>query len=49
MINIMKRKIVKSRVSRFSCAKVEAGRNELGFGTAIDESMSCCCVFSRHG
>ena len=40
-------KIVKSRVSGFSRAKLEAGRNGLGLCTATDESKSCCCVFSR--
>ena len=44
---IMTRKIVKSRVSGFSRAKLEAGRNELGLCTARDESKSCFCVFSR--
>ena len=38
------RKIVKSRVSGFSRGKtIEEGRNELGFCTARDESMGCCC------
>ena len=40
-------KIVKSRVSGFSRAKLEAGRNGLGLCIARDESKSCCCVFSR--
>ena len=40
-------KIVKSRVSGFSRAKLEAGRNGLGSCIARDESKSCCCVFSR--
>ena len=40
-------KIVKSRVSRFSRAKLEAGRNGLGLCIARDKSISCCCVFSR--
>ena len=59
-IMMMSRRVVKSRVSGFSLGKREAGRNidiiiiiysrnELGFYTARDESMSCCCVFSRHG
>ena len=42
---MMTPKIVKSGVSRFSCSKLEAGRNVLGFCTAADESMSV--VFSR--
>ena len=37
-------KIVKSRVSGFSRAKLETG---LGSCIARDESKSCCCVFSR--
>ena len=49
MMMNMTRKIVKSRVSGFSRGNLEAGKNELGFCTARDESMSCCCVFSRHG
>ena len=32
-------KIVKSRISGFSCGKLEAGRNELGLCTAIDMSL----------
>ena len=36
------RKIVKSRMSRFSRGKLEAGRNELGLCTARYESKSCC-------
>ena len=36
MMNMMTRKIVKSRVSPFSRAKLEAGRNGLGFCTAMD-------------
>ena len=40
-------KIVKSRMSRFSRGKLEAGRNGLGLCTARVESKSCCCVFSR--
>ena len=35
-------KIVKSRRSRFSRGKLEAGRNELGLCTARYESKSCC-------
>ena len=35
-------KIAKSRVSGFSCGKLEAGRNELGLCTARYESKSCC-------
>ena len=48
-IRMMTRKVVKLCVSGFSRGELEAGRNELGFCTARDESMSCCCVFSRHG
>ena len=40
-------KIVKSRVSGFSRAKLEAGRNGLGSCIARDQSKRCCCVFSR--
>ena len=40
-------KIVKSRVSGFSRAKLEAGRNGLGSCIARGESKSCCCVFSK--
>ena len=39
---MMMTKIVKSRVSRFSRGKLEAGRNELGLCTARYESKSCC-------
>ena len=43
MVKIMMTpKIVKSRVSRFSRGKLEAGMNELGLCTARDESKSCC-------
>ena len=35
-------KTVKSRMSGFSCGKLEAGRNELGLCTARYESKSCC-------
>ena len=35
-------KIVKSRMSGFSCGKLEAGRIELGLCTATYESKSCC-------
>ena len=35
--------MVKSRVSAFSRGKLEEGRNELGFCSARDESMGCCC------
>ena len=38
---------MKSRVSGFSRAKLEAGKNVLGLCTARDESKSCCCVFRR--
>ena len=40
-------KIVRSRASGFSRAKLEAGRNGLGSCIARDESKSCCSVFSR--
>ena len=40
-------KIVKSRVSGFSRAKLEAGRNGLDSCIARGESKSCCCVFSK--
>ena len=42
MMMMMTRKIVKSRMSGFSCGKLEAGRNELGLCTARYESKSCC-------
>ena len=47
MMNNYNTKIVKSRVSGFSRAKLEAGRNGLRSCIARDESKSCCCVFSR--
>ena len=47
MMNNDYTKIVKSRVSGFSRAKLEAGGNVLGLCTARDESKCCCCVFSR--
>ena len=40
-------KIVKSRVSGFSRAKLEAGRNELCVQIGISLYKSCFCVFSR--
>ena len=39
-------KTMKSRVSGFSHAKLEAGRHGLGLCIVRDESKSCCCVFS---
>ena len=41
MMMMMTPKIMKSRVSRFSRGKLEAGRNELGLCTARYESKSC--------
>ena len=46
MKNMMTRKIMKSRESRFSRGKLEAGRNEVGLCTARDESIKLLlCVF----
>ena len=47
MMMMITRKSPKSCVSRFSRAKLEAGRNGLGSCIARDQSKSCCCVFSR--
>ena len=41
MMNLMTRKIVKSRMRGFWCGKLEAGMNELGLCTARYESKSC--------
>ena len=40
MKNMMTPKIVKSRMRRFSCAKVEAGTGKLGLSVGRDHSKS---------
>ena len=37
------------RVSGFSRAELEAGRNWMDLLIAIYESKICCCLFSRPG